>query len=226
VKPSAEIEVKLEAGTPGVLAAVLKDDFLRPFRTGEVVRKELDAFYMDTRDLRLAAVRTAYRCRREGNVWKATLKRGKQVKYGVHVRDEWEVKIEKPIPDFSVFDDAGLGNFLAGVTGGRPLVVLFEVRVERDVLNLLLPDGTVIELAADTGEIICHDLREPICEIELELKEGKSEGLIRLMEEFKKRFPLEPGNQSKFARGMKLLEKRRELPLETASRVFVNGFGC
>jgi inorganic triphosphatase YgiF len=142
------------------------------------------------------------------------------------VRDEWEVGVKKPAPDFSVFGDAGLTAFFEDITGGRSLVVLFEVRVERSVLNLLLPEGAAVELAADTGEIICRDLRAPICEVELELKKGKPESLTPLIAALKKKFPLKPGELSKFARGMELLEKQKELPLVTASQVFTDRFGC
>jgi len=226
MNPTPEIEVKLLAGIPAVLTDVLTDASLQRFRQGGVVRKFLDAFYMDTRDLRLAAVRTAYRVRREGEVWKATLKQGKRSEGGMSVRDEWEVAVEGPAADFSVFDDADIAAFLEDTIDGRSLVVLFEVRVERRILNLLLPDGTAVELAADTGEIICRDLRAPICEIELELKKGTPEGLMPLMAALRKKFSLELGELSKFARGMELLEKQRELPLMAASRVFADRFGC
>ena len=225
MKPTPEIEIKLLAKAPAVLTAVLKGALLQRIKKGHVIEKSLDAFYMDTPDCRLAAVHIAYRIRREERAWKATLKKGKRAEDGMSVRDEWEVNVEKPSPDFTVFNDASLAAFLEDITGRCPLVVLFEMRVERSILNLLLPDGTAVELAADVGEIICRDLRAPICEVELELKKGKLEGLTPLVTALRKEFPLEPGEQSKFARGMELLEKQKRNTLVAASRVFADRFG-
>jgi inorganic triphosphatase YgiF len=51
------------------------------------------------------------------------------------------------------------------------------------------------------------NLRAPILEIELELKEGRRERLLDLSERLQVAFPLTPGTGSKYARGLSLFKK-------------------
>ncbi len=62
-------------------------------------------------------------------------------------------------------------------------------------------DGTMIELALDQGQIIVDDYKESISEIELELKSGEKEVLLKFAEQLKRDINSIPGNLSKAARG-------------------------
>src|SRR5690606_27645162 len=64
---------------------------------------------------------------------------------------------------------------------------------------------TVIEAALDLGEVKAGKLREEICELELELRQGEPAALLELAAELAASLPLTPSDISKAERGYRLL---------------------
>lgn len=64
------------------------------------------------------------------------------------------------------------------------------------------------EAAVDTGAIVAGGRSEPICELELELKQGDASALLSLGEQIARQYGLVPGTKSKFQRGRELLDRK------------------
>ncbi|HBS58100.1 MAG TPA: inorganic triphosphatase, partial [Firmicutes bacterium] len=89
---------------------------------------------------------------------------------GLYERAEWNVPLSAPQADAGIFADTPVGPVLADTIGEETLTAMFRTCFERQRINLQLADGSVVELAADRGEIHAGGKEAPLLEIELELK--------------------------------------------------------
>ncbi|MFA9460771.1 CYTH domain-containing protein [Thiohalorhabdus methylotrophus] len=167
---------------------------------------EMTADYIDTAGLHLLQAGYAYRVRREGSRWVATVKAdaGENAGDGLHHHREWEAHVDTPEPDLGVFADAELIQRLRALQGDLPLITLFRVDMVRRARDLRLEGGTTAEWAADRGTIVADGREDPICEVELELKDGYLGALQELINTLQSKYPLEPGARTKFSRGLAL----------------------
>ena len=201
---NTEIELKLQLASPEAWGDVLRD--LESFKTGRedgLVKQTLEACYYDTARLSLKKARLAYRIRREQGQWIATVKGGGSSAGGLHKRQEWNEVVPEAVPAIEVFSALPVGKELKAATGEDELKLLFITRFIRHTLNVQREDS-LIEIAADRGEIIVGEIREPILEIELELKEGNPSALLKLGAELAKKYPLILESRSKYFRGLQL----------------------
>jgi inorganic triphosphatase YgiF len=97
-----------------------------------------------------------------------------------------------------------IGEKLRELVGEDKLDLLFITRFERRTLLLKTADGSLIEAAADRGEIIAGDQREPILELELEIKDGTAAALLDLGATLAEQYPLLLEPRSKYYRGLLL----------------------
>lgn len=205
-----EIEIKLLCRDEKVLKEIFFSQAVYPFLESKPMKMQMEAYYLDTSNLNLSGAGYAFRLRREGHRWVAAIKRRKAYMHGLYDRDEWEKTIPFPKPDFEVFSDPELKKVLKSIVNGRPLIILCEVLMERICANVIFSDGTMIEVAADKGEIHSYGLLALVSEVELELKSGAKDRLVELSENLKKSYPLVEGAKSKYERGLNLF--RRAVP--------------
>ena len=170
-------------------------------------RKVLETHYFDTESACLQKAKLAYRIRREGEQWIATVKGGGSSRGGLHERHEWNVLVSNPQPDITVFAGTAMGKKIMTVVGSEKLYPVLMTRFERSRMDVIMPDGSQIEVAADQGEIIAGVNLEPILEVELELKKGEVAALFQLGAELAREFSLVPEVDSKYYRGLKLAGK-------------------
>ncbi len=163
----------------------------------------LHALYYDSRDGALQRARLAYRVRREGKEWVATLKAEGQSTGGLHQRPEWNVTVSSSEVDLRVFTDADAAALLAPFLD-LALQVILETRFERLESRVDRADGSQILVALDRGEIIANGLREPILEVELELATGEPAAVLEMGAELCHDLPLLPDGESKLFRGLRL----------------------
>ncbi|MEW5790247.1 MAG: CHAD domain-containing protein [Pseudomonadota bacterium] len=200
-----ETELKLHLTDPARWNAILRTPALLELAGGQPPRQEhLEARYFDTADGALRQARLAYRIRREGARWVATIKADGSSFGGLHQRPEWNVAVAEPTPDLAPFLATPIGPTLREAVSDAPLVELFRTRFERTMLDLHTPTGDAIEFAADRGEILAGEAREAILELELELKAGEPGALLRLGARLARDFPLLPEPRSKFHRALLL----------------------
>lgn len=182
-----EIELKFlippEAG-PEVLAHL----------RGEGAVRQLDATYFDTPGHTLRKAGFGLRVRDGEGGRKQTLKSASAG--GVFSRGEWEEKIAGPNPD----PDALSRTPAAAMLAGKTLAPVFSTRVQRTV-RLVEVSGATIEAALDQGQLLAEGRQAPVCELELELKDGPASALFDLARDIGRHVPLRLSLISKAERG-------------------------
>lgn len=222
--PSAdrEIELKLlvDRADLSVLAEHLKD---LPAAFSGLESRWLDSRYFDTADRRLAKRQVSLRVRRVGDEYIQTLKaRGEG--QGAHIeRGEWECPVEGPEPMLERITDPEALDQL-GLVLPEELELVFSSEVERRLMLVEQPvpgaPPAIIEVAFDDGQVITTAggpdagdpdsgrpaRREPVAEVELELKAGPVRGLYLLLQQLRQWAPLAISVTNKAARGYRLAD--------------------
>ena len=220
---ATEIELKL-ALDPTAIPALLRHPALRGLRRGRTRSAHVVSTYFDSRDLRLQRDDLTLRIRRIGRRWLQTLKGPPQGGAGLHDRPEHEWPLRGPFVDLSRLAATPWKKVVAKAVKAGGLVPCFVTDVERRTIPLEFPDGTTAELCVDRGEIraACDGRarREPITEIEIELKDGDAANLFNLALALCADLPLTVTTYSKAARGYAL---RRGLPRAVPSPVRASG---
>lgn len=195
-----EVELKLRI-QPSDILHLRRHAAVAQVSTGKPVTRKLTSIYFDTPELALLDAGISLRVRHMSGGWFQSVKGAGTSFAGLHQRKEWEDIIASPQPDFSkitapeltrIFDDPQLRNAL------RPI---FTTAVRRTEWHLALDNGTLVEMALDQGELIVGTAREPIREIELELKHGQPSCLFNFALTLQADIPLWIENISKAERG-------------------------
>ncbi len=195
-----EAELKLRLADPACLSSILATPLLQEMSSQPPCKQTLETTYYDTPDQRLLRSRLSYRLRLADGEWVATVKADGTSDGGLHQRAEINVPVNNPRPEIAPFLTTEIGARLSEAAGGFPLEPVFSTKFDRHMMNLITPDGSVIELAIDDGEIIAGDKRQTILELELELKAGQPQSLIWLGALLAAEFPLLPERDSKLYR--------------------------
>ena len=203
-----EVELKFVCA-PDDLGAVLA-----AAPPGDDDTAELISVYFDTPKLDLKKAGASLRVREKGGRRVQTLKRGDGL-----AREEHETPIEGLAPDPT------LGPLSKLVPDGAALKPAFNVRVQRRQRRLTF-EHAEIELALDQGEVVGGRRRSPICEVELELKDGQPAALFALARRLSRAAPLYLSFDSKAAQGHALVageagqaQHSREVRLKGAETV-------
>ena len=180
-------------------------DALVPLIHSPAVEQQLTSRYYDTPDCALRRHGMALRLRHEDGRWVQTLKSGGRVKDGLSARMELDQPSDGATLDFSGVPDAALRALLESPEVGPRLVHRFTTDFRRTAQRLDYPDGTVVELALDRGEVRAGDAVAPLSELELELLSGNPDRLRELGSLLRRLLPLAPEGLSKAERGYRLL---------------------
>ena len=191
-----EIEMKLEM-TPGDADSLEASGLL----LGAPEIAEQRSVYFDTPDHALSKVGFSLRIRRWGKKCIQTIKADGTSAAGLFVRTEWEqpVKGEAPILDYTTPILTLLGD------AADSIAPVFEVCVERRTW-MIDEDGAKIELVLDRGEVVAGERRSPVCEVELELKDGDPDALFALARRIDAIAPARIGVLTKADRGYALTD--------------------
>ncbi|HEV8644043.1 MAG TPA: CHAD domain-containing protein [Burkholderiales bacterium] len=210
---SQEIEIKLSV--PEEHALRLWEVLARHPHDKPVTHRLFSAYY-DTPERTLKTASAALRLRRDGRRWIQTVKSEGNVAGGLHQRAEHEVEVAAQLPNFPAIAEAGLGNLVADRRLRETLTVAFTTEFNRTSTLLRPAAGKVVEVSLDRGVIAAGDRREPICEIELELKSGTSRCLFDLALEIAAALPVRLDNRSKAERGYALAANSKPAPAKAA----------
>lgn len=207
--PPHPLEIELKLALPfEQQAAFLK---LMARRRSPAQHHELVTLYFDTPDGALAGRGIALRLRRSGRRWVQTLKTEGARQGGLSQRVEYEMPVPAARLDWSRFPDAA--RAWVADSQRRKLVPVFETRFARTAWQLRGTGGARIEVALDVGEIRAGKHRQPICEIELELKAGPSGALFAQAQDWALKLDCLPFDTSKAERGLKLARQQPDLPV-------------
>ncbi|MDA0149721.1 CYTH and CHAD domain-containing protein [Vibrio sp. LaRot3] len=166
--------------------------------------RELGNTYFDTSDNWLRQHDIGLRIRRFDDVFVQTVKTAGRVVAGLHQRPEYNAEHNSNDPDLTLHPQDIWPNGKDVATLQSELFPLFSTNFTREQWLLGMPDGSQIEVAFDQGEVISGDLRDDICEVELELKSGQTDALFTLARMLSDNGGMRLGNLSKAARGYRL----------------------
>lgn len=169
---------------------------------------EMKSAYFDTDDYVLSENDIAFRVRKENKRVVASLKWGGKNDGALHERQEFNVPMDNEDsfrrPDAAVFKESEIGENILRLIDERPLIQLMEITYLRRCFRIDT-GKSLIEVSIDEGEIMTENGTEPINEVELELFTGDVEDLLRVGTSLCERYDLEEETESKYARGLKLL---------------------
>ncbi len=199
---STETELKLSL-SPMAVSTLLRHPLLMTVPK----QQHLSNTYFDTDDLALTRQQVAVRERRIGEQTLLTVKTAGHSVAGLSRRREWEAPSQPGAFEFrALVDDAVLADALAHIADR--LVPVFTTDFER-LSWRIRQAGSDVEIALDRGVIEAtrqgRTVRQPICELELELKSGDASALTTLAAQLASAISLTPLDESKAARGYALL---------------------
>ena len=184
-------------------------------RRSQPSRQELQTYYFDTPELALGDLGMALRLRRSGKRWIQTLKTEGNRTGGLSVRAEYETPVSGHALDLSRLPQQALEQIPQALR--EQLVPVFETRFVRTAWLLPGQRGARIEVALDVGEVCAGGRVLPVCEIELELKAGRSDALFDLALFLAERMPMLPLDASKAERGAMLARDMAHAPVKAGS---------
>ena len=169
-------------------------------------RRLVSSIYYDTANERLRRAGVALRLRRDGTRRLQTLKIDSGAA-GFSSRAEWEMPAPRGRLDVAAFPReeilAATGLDVAKLAARlRPW---FETRFARKSAPVIVDGATRAEISVDRGYVAAGERREPISEIELELKAGDTASLLRYAAEIARPLGLALEFESKAERGYRLV---------------------
>lgn len=174
--------------------------------------KALQNIYYDTPDLALNKARIALRVRKAGERYIQTLKTSGSGSGGLHERGEWEWDVAGPALNLDLIDPELWPDELDTTDLNQQLQPAFETNFQRDRWLLEVSFEQLhaeIELVHDQGQVLAQGKKDPISEIELELKSGDADLLFKIAHDLSDSVPLLISNISKGQRGFRLFAPER-----------------
>ncbi len=213
-------EIELKFQVPAGRRRAVEDEVAGPDRPP---RMRLQAAYHDTAARDLAAAGLALRVRREGRRWVQTLKGAAE---DGMTRAEHNVVRQAPAgavpePDPALHAATPVGERLLKVLHDAPepaLVCLYRTDIWRRTRPVSTPAGEV-ELAFDHGTIVAGERRLPVCELEIELKQGSPRAVIDTARDWVLRHGLWLDTRTKAERGDMLSRGETVAPERSARPV-------
>ncbi len=187
-----ETELKFELTGAALVKRGEHPVFATPAETSQLL-----STYFDTPGAELKDAGFGLRVRKTRGGYLQTLKRqrsGSPIKRG-----EWEAQVAGEQPETSLLADTPVADLLSG----EALAPVFATIVER-TRRLWVDGPNVIEVSLDHGEITAGQRREPVHELELELKEGDPAALFELARALSDCASLRLSFDSKAERGYRL----------------------
>lgn len=221
-----ETEAKYHLSSP-LSPTALADLRLAPYTLRLQKEERQRDSLLDTADHTLYHLGYALRVRRIQRQLVVTLKRPGAVSGSVHIREELEAPVAAADSLAPRRWPPAVGAPVLALIGDAPILPLVELHTQRATWRVERAGQLVAELVVDNGTLIAHGATANIQEVEVELKgEGATDDLHRLDRRLRKRLGLTPERQSKFARGMALLEATERvrggfLPIATVGRVLL-----
>lgn len=207
-----EFELKI-ALTEEELQTLRKKPAVTKRTIGRAVTQRLRSIYFDTPDHMLRKSGIALRVRRVDNQWVQTVKSGTAIVSGLSNPIEVEVAVEGPEPEPEAITNPALRKAVRKAAKSGGLKPIFETDMWRTARRLKAPGGGEVELALDRGEIKTNDTSTPICEAEIELKNGSPDAVFDLGELMFVEAPLRFSRSSKAEQGYRAALGREIEPM-------------
>jgi len=200
--PNKELELKFEFDRS--FANRLRNAaWLRELQTGRASTRAVNATYFDTPDKALYRHGLSLRVRKERGAYTQTIKASAGKAF---TRSEWDLKINRPVPDREFIYDNPEFQAQLGDRAAERFEPMFETRIRRTTRKLVSEGGTEISCGLDVGEIAGRDGSVPITELELELKSGDPAVLFEIARRLNESFPVRLVKRSRTEQGYRLID--------------------
>jgi inorganic triphosphatase YgiF len=211
MSPRREIELKLEIPAHS-LSRLTRSSLLNGAASAPNKPSTQVSVYFDTDKHKLRKKGLSLRVRRIGRRYLQTIKQETGKSATLLDRTEWEHPVRGRQPDLEAAQRTALGPLLNKKLR-RGLKPIFETRVRRRVYPIRRGDSD-IELTIDRGKIEAGQESAPLCEVELELKRGKSAELFNLARAIADQVPVQLAVTSKAERGYALVAAEQSQPIK------------
>lgn len=175
----------------------------------------LENDYYDTEKFDFQQNKMGFRVRGNDGRYEQTLKTNGVVSGGLHTRSEYNVDLQTPTPDLTLFDASVWPQDWDVGSKNSSLTRQFSTHFTRDAYVVEV-NGSKVEIVLDCGEAITDKASSPINEIELELIDGEVDSLFVLALLINDNMEVRLSDVSKAAQGYQLLHgfnaKIRPLP--------------
>lgn len=202
-----EIELKYLIKDNSAIGEIFKDEYiLSLIAQGSKKVIPMEAIYYDTEDGDLQKEKAAYRIRKEGNEYVATVKWGGGSEKGLHTREEVNVKVDADYglnPGIDCLEGTSAFEMYKAITSEKKLVPIVKMSFDRTEYQMAVGE-TLCIFSVDIGEIQGISKKESINEIEIELYSGKEEDMLIVGSYLQDKYQVEPCNVSKLSRGLSL----------------------
>lgn len=201
-----EIEIKLYTSNQ-TLEKIYQHPLFTKYSHPIWQEKELLNQYIDTEFHDLTAAKVALRVRKDREQYIQTLKAKGYSIGGFSERDEFDWMISSPQLDLSVLNEKYWPKKLENIDKTK-LMTIFSTDFIRNYALFtwqINEEKAEIEVAIDRGVVKAREKQEAICELELELRDGSANILLKFAIELAKLFPLFPSDTSKAERGYRLI---------------------
>ncbi len=167
--------------------------------------KRLNNTYFDNAKFKLRELAIGMRLRYVDNKIIQCVKSSGKAIGGLHQRNEDEVELDNAVLNITKIQEPYLQILIEeAFEDGGEFVPCFETNFDRTSSLLTFSDGTQIEIALDTGEIVADNKTLEICEVELELISGSADYVFAIGRYLIKELDLVLANSSKARRGYSL----------------------
>lgn len=197
---AVETELKLRI-TPEHMKRLRRHPAFKSLLGSRATTRKLHSEYFDTPQLALHARGMALRLRHSGRQWMQALKGSGSVKGGLHQRDEWEMPVMGATLDLAQLKASGAPALPGKIRNS--LQPVFSTDFTRSSY-LLDYESAQVELCMDSGKVTAGDKKQPISELELELKSGDPRLLYKLALALLDIVPLEVEYSNKAEYGYRL----------------------
>ncbi len=207
-----EIELKYNIDDEETAEKLWLDDTLSAWEEEDSREKVvMKSAYFDTEDMILSKNDIAFRVRKEGNRFIASLKWGGKSEGALFHRGELNVPVDDEAcflrPSKELFKESDIGQHVIELVGDQMLTCIIEMDFIRRRFRVDHMDN-IMEISIDQGEIVTDSGKEAISEIEIELFSGDENVLKEVGDELAEKYNLKAGLSSKFARGLALMRGR------------------
>lgn len=187
-----EFELKYAAAGPEILSGI------QLMLDGCTETIHMATTYYDTKDAALSKRKWTLRLRQENDAFVVTFKTAGDGS----TRGEWEYDADSIEFAAETLIDLGAPEQLADLLADGVQPVCGAKFIRRAITTET--DGAVLEVALDEGKLFREDRELPICEVEVELKEGSEKAAVDFAKGLAMQFGLREEPKSKFVRAVTL----------------------
>jgi inorganic triphosphatase YgiF len=222
VKPMMEFELKLLVDDAAA-GLIWKSAMAAGLVPSEPASRKVVSIYHDTADHALHGAGISLRLRRDGNKWVQTVKSGRSMELGISRVSEFETGMKEPRIDLEACADEKLRSAITALTRNGDFTPVCSTDIDRTEAEVRTQGGTRALLVVDRGRVIAGEQASGICEMEIELVDGPTDGIFEIARKVLPQGGARFSRMSKAARGYLLANTGSiELPPEPRKAQTIN----